>query len=80
MESVEEMIRRVASRVASVEEERGAEQDHYTWERFHNAVRPHLSFDLMTPAEYLGDYHAGLASIEKVSYRCRTNTDIRYMS
>ena len=26
------MIRRVASRVASVEEERGTEQDHYTWE------------------------------------------------
>lgn len=38
------------------------------WERFYNTVRPHHSLDLMTPAEYLCEYHPGLASVEKLSH------------
>jgi len=38
------------------------------WENFYNTVRPHHSLDLMTPAEYLYEHHAGLASVPKPSH------------
>ena len=34
------------------------------WESFYT-VWPHNSLDLMTPAEYLSEYHSGLASNPK---------------
>jgi transposase InsO family protein len=38
------------------------------WETFYNMDRPHHSLDLMTPAEYLYEYHSDLASIQKPSH------------
>ncbi|MGA9190892.1 MAG: integrase core domain-containing protein [Anaerolineales bacterium] len=38
------------------------------WEDFYNAVRPHHSLDLRTPAEYLYEDHSKLAPIPKPSH------------
>lgn len=34
------------------------------WELFYNTVRPHHSLDLMTPEEYLSEYHSDLAPLQ----------------
>jgi putative transposase len=40
------------------------------WEGIYNTVRPHHSLDLMTPQEYLNEYHTGLAPPQKLSHMC----------